>query len=194
MLYLPDSKYLEHFKILAWALPPKLLPWLYRRGLGIYVLPPYEAGADEIVYKRLHIRERVMGPDDDRLAHQTAHYQTARKAIIIPYVHFLGQHSASVFLHEIGHAIDFLYYGNRLLCEHPPVKKALHPGHPFNEYCQQKDAASGKPIEQFATGFAAFFQETTPGDAFPSITALSPEFISIIRTTLVVPFEENSGT
>ena len=194
MLYLPESKYLENFKLLAWALPQGLLPWLCRRGLGIYVLPPYEAAAKKILYGRLHVKSESLGEDDDRLAHQTAHYRSKEKVIVLPYTHFLGPHSANTFLHEVGHAVDFLYSDNHMFNEYKVVREALEAQKPFTDYCRNKDKISGKPLEQFATGFAGFFQEAMQGAVFPSIGALNPKLVSIIKNHLVGPFKDKNGT
>lgn len=191
MLYLPDTRYMNHFKILAWSLPPKLLPCLYDRGLGIYVLPPEEAAACEIVYKRLRLPRGPFCSYDTRLPHLTPHYQFRQKFLILPYHYFFGHNSARTFLHEIGHAVDGLYYDNsRLLSDYPLVRKYLRVNKPFSEYCKTHDAATGRPLEQFATGFAAFFLEPSDDPRITTIEHLSPGLIEFIKERLITPFEE----
>jgi hypothetical protein len=188
VLYLPDKAHLTRFNQLSWSLPPKLLPWLYSRGLGIYVLPANREDAKVFVSKHLRIADKKLAGDGRKTA-DTSHYRPDRKTILLTSDALFYPSGENILLHELGHAIDFLYYGGgKTLSEYPSVKAALRLDKPLNDYCRDKYKKSNKPFEQFATAFTAYFVE--PSDnTIPTVDDLSFLMVRIIRERLIKPFE-----
>lgn len=188
MLYLPDKKHLERLNLLQWPLPKKLLPWLRQeRGLGIVVLPPDPEKAYLFVKNNLKIKEKKL-KGDGRLVHLTSHFMPDRKLLIMSNKAFWLNRGENVFLHELGHALDFLYSEKTMVSYLPKVWKALRPKKPLNKYCSDKQKKNKDLVEQFATSFAAYFNEH-PEDQVPTIRDLSSELIDIFNFLFIKPFE-----
>lgn len=187
MLYLPTKEYLPRFTNLLWPLPRRLLPWLFGKGLSIYVLPEDPEKAVRLVVERLRIYETVLNGGDGRSVYNTAHYRPSRKMIIIPHKEFHNPWGENPLMHEVAHAFDQLYYDNPAhdLCTHPYVGKYLRVHKPLNKYCEDKYKQHGVPWEQFACSFCAFFQE--PDKYRPNIndiTDLSPGLIEFFQKVM----------
>ena len=183
------------FDLLVYPLPTALLPWLYTaRGLGLWVLPKDEEHARRIVHERIGIRYRRFRDGDKRKVAETAHYDTQRKLIILPYTSLLQVHE-NIAIHEVGHAVDCLYYtSGHMLSSFVETKAAIAPSKPLNDYCRRKDKETGTAMEQFATAFSAYFQEPEGSGGPVNIQNLSQKAIDFFRTYIVAPFEEiNNG-
>jgi len=193
VLYLPDERYLARYKVLTWALPPNLLPWLMcKRGLGIYVLPQNKTAAWKKIQWLFGQKKDVI-EGDGRPASETAHYRPKDKAIVIPHSSFV-RYRHNPLLHEVGHAVDYLYTrGTRTVSSYKTVKASLHLDRPFTDYCKRKDSKSTHPLEQFATGFEAYFREPAAGNEELTINDLTDEFIRIVRDKIVLPFSGASA-
>lgn len=187
MLYLPNREYLPRFTNLVWPLPSGLLPWLFGRGLSIYVLPKDQKKAAQFVVKRLRVSESEINGGDGRSVYNTAHYRPRRKMIIIPHKQFYNSWGENPVMHEVAHALDHLYFDDPsdCLCIHPYIKKHLRMHKPLNGYCKRKYKQHGIPFEQFACSFCAFFQE--PDKYRPNInniTDLSPKLIEFFQNLM----------
>lgn len=188
MIYLPNKAHLNRLKLLEWPLPRRLLPWLIKkRGLGIVVLPEGEKNAHRIIHKRLRIKEQDL-PGDGRLTHRTAHYRHDMRLVILTQKAFWGHEGENIFLHEIGHAVDFLYSDRQRLSDNPRINNALEPDRPLNQYCADKQKQHGNLLEQFATAFSAYFTEYEEHSTAPSINKLHPEMIKIFNRLLMEKF------
>lgn len=192
MLYLPEPRFLKRYKVLAWPLPPRLLPWMMQeRGLGIYVLPQNQEDAWKLIQRQFgDKRNKLRG--DSRKTTEVAHYRPKEKVIIMPYKAFVRSNN-NPFLHEIGHAVDFLYVkSGKKFSSFDGVRASLHPDKPFDSYCSKKDKKSGALLEQFATGFAAYFKEPEVGLGELSVDDLSSDFIRIMGSKILKPFKGKS--
>lgn len=187
MLYLPDKSYLGRFKQLVWPLPHKLLPWLYTKGLAIYILPKNKKDVKNLVKKLGIVEEKIKG--DGRQVSETAQYRPEQKIILLPHKALYRAGGENILLHELGHAIDFLYYDNTLLSNHSKIWCALRPDKPLNDYCKRRYKERNDLVEQFATSFSAFFSEPDDVDIKPNIEDLDPTLIRIFQKNLIKPFE-----
>ena len=188
MIYFPDNSCQERLELLLWALPKGLVDWLFGRGLNIFVLPKDDNLAHQIVHGRLRIKEEVLA-DDGRKVAETAHYRPDRNLIIIPHSQFFRNDGECVLHHELGHAVDFLYYNSKpLLSNQPEVAKALRKDFPLSSYCRNKWQSSGLLVEQFATAFSAYFREPSGECGELSVRNLSKDLISALRSTIVEGF------
>jgi hypothetical protein len=152
--------------------------------LGIYVLPRDEQKAQELLTQRLSIKEPTLnGIEGGRVTHKTAHYRPDSKLIILPYTSFHNEWGENPLMHEVAHAIDFLYMGDgTLLCQHPGIFKALRIDKPLNGYCERMYERDKIPLEQFACSFCAYFQEPTENRSeVNDIDDLSPELIKFFN-------------
>lgn len=191
MIYLPEKRFLSYFKLLSWPLPRRLLPWLMqKRGLGVCVLPKDREQAQHVLHQQFRIKEREIGKPDDRLRVDTAHYSPYQKLIVLPYSVFVSTRAGEVFLHEVGHAFDFLASRRGLLSAQSAWKEVLHPDRSFTDYCKKTDESRGNLAEQFATAFAAYFTEPEPEVSRVTVDHLSSAFIDRMRQKVVLPFEE----
>lgn len=193
MLYLPGQQFFPRYQLLTWPLPELLLDWLFcRRGLGIYVLPRDEDLAKRILKERLYIKEKKLDKDGRRV-HLTAHYRVKQRTVILPYKQFWRFDADSVFLHEIGHAYDYLWSRRRrLLSAVPKMAAALDSIPPLSEYCEIKDKQNSNRVEQFATAFSLYFQEPEPFRD-QSIDVLGPQLTTALRKYIILPFEKKDG-
>jgi hypothetical protein len=181
MWYVPDKEHHKRLKLLQWPLPSKLLPWLRKkRGMGLVVLPRGPGSALRFIRERLAINERVIG-GDGRLLHLTSHYDNVRKLIVMSNDSFWSNEGENVFLHEVGHAVDFLYREDRVLLSFlPKIIKILEPDKPLNDYCKRKYNDNNNLIEQFATAFAAYFNEVK-GPETPTVDDLNPALVNLFN-------------
>lgn len=186
MLYLPSTEYLPRYNNLVWPLPSGLIPWLFSRGLSIYVLPKDPKKAVQLMVERLRICDAIIAGGDGRSMYNTAVYIPTRKMIIIPYNQFHNTLGENPLMHEVGHAFDNLYYNNEnsYLCTHPYVSKHLRVHKPLNKYCERKYKQHGVPWEQFACSFCAFFQEPDKYRNVNNITDLSPGLINFFQKVM----------
>lgn len=177
MLYLPDQSYQRRFLEATLPLPPKLLPYLYGKGLGIFVLPARRFDAYMMLHG--HLGEDWRSLSFGREPCDTAHYIYASRRIIMPADSFYDDDS-NVLLHEIGHAVDHLYLEQGWLTQVPEVVKALRPNKPLNPYCYIQDREAGVPLEQFATSFEALFTYERRRNNH-EVSELSEEFVELAK-------------
>ena len=195
MLYLPDKSYIPRFKQLTYPLPPKFMPWIFSRGLGIYVLPEEKQAALSLLGRILEtpVLEDTVMSGDSRAIYSTAHFRYPEKLIIIPHSSFYQQYGENVLIHELGHAVDFLYLNgpNDVLSSQPTMWKALRVKKQLNKYCADKLKQSGLMLEQFACSFCAFFQEPDKdlGGRVSTIDELSPELIAFFNKNIMEYFQ-----
>jgi hypothetical protein len=195
MLYLPDASYLPRFQQLAYPLPPKFMSWIYSRGLGIYVLPEDKQAALDLLARVVDtpVTEDTIMSGDSRAIYDTAHFRYPEKLIIIPHSSFYQQYGENVLIHELGHAVDFLYSDgeNSILSSQPYIWKALRVKKLLNKYCADKFKQSGLMLEQFACSFCAFFQEPDKEllGQVSTIDNLSPELVSFFNKNIMEHFQ-----
>jgi len=187
MLYLPSERYLSRFQLLTWPLPPGLFPWLFNRGLDFHVLPEDVQKASNIVHKRLQIPDKTLA-EDGRVTAETPQYRPKQRLILFPHAQFWNYYVDTTMLHEVGHAVDYLWSDRGLFSSQPGVAEVLRGMGPLSTYCEEKDRDNKHiNIEQFATAFSLYFQESEPYRE-KSVYTLSKEAVSLIRDCLVAPF------
>lgn len=188
MIYLPNELYLSRYKELIFPLPKRLLDWLYNeRGLGVYVLPNDKEKARSLLQSQLGVTAKYL-ENDGRETILTSHYQPTKRAIIIANKTFWSARAGDVFIHELGHAIDYLY-SKRVLSSYPKIYNALRPEKPLTSYCRRKFKKDGNLLEQFATSFSAYFREPEDSGADAHIYQLSDELLKIFNRLFIKPFE-----
>lgn len=194
MLYLPTNRYLIRFNRLSYPLPPGLLPWLYSRGLGIYVLPKDRNKAIKIMQRVLgsHVCGDTKCQMDDRLLVDTAHFNAVQNVIFIPHATFYRTWGENVLIHEVAHAVDFNYTATtgEVISAHQTVWDSLKPDRPLNKYCEDNLEKTGFQLEQFACSFSAFFQEPDKDlrAKVATIDDLSPELIQFFKKNIMDHF------
>lgn len=186
MLFLPTRKYLPEFNRQIQPLPLGLLPYLYSRGLGIYILPKKGKEAQRVAYDLLKL-ERTKKRDDGRNWLEIGHYNPGAKQIIIPYESFYNDNKYGTVLHEVGHAVDYLYASNGgRLSKNKNFLKAMRLAKPLDSHCK------GAEREQFATAFSAFFThkyDFRPTIYHHNIREITKGFIILANKYFVKPFK-----
>ena len=168
-------------------LPKRMMKFLFDRGLSIWVLPKELERARQLLYGHLRHPRRIEAfPKQESC--RIAHYNHVTKRIILPerYIYPIRH---NVPIHEIGHALDHLYYGNRWLSAHPKIEPLLK-DNPLDKHCARCDKETGLYLEQFATSFEAYFNEpqNNKGPYFHTIDDINPKLLRIIHDKLVEPF------
>jgi len=199
VFYFPSDKEKLIFECNIIPLPPKLLGYLVSRGLNVMILPEDEVRAKELCYGLLRLREERFQLVD-KYPHEIPHYDAIRKTIIIPEL-YLEKSQHNVVLHELGHAVDNLYYDSGyLLSNHPAVAEAIRKVPPLDSHCQEMDTHWGSNCEQFASSFEAFFNEKILDGAkekksefYHTVNDIDESFISLARESLVKPFQDDEN-
>lgn len=187
MLYFPTLDHMRYFDLLTYPLPSGLLPWLYARGLGVWLLPEDKELAQQLIHEHIGVKQRKF-PFGSRLIAETSHYDIQRKIIFLTH-QSLFERKENVVLHEIGHAIDYLFCSRGCpISRYKGVVKALCPTKPLTKYCAKSYKKTGILTEQFATAFTAYFYEPEKHRYEKNITDLSPKLIKFFRTRLIEPF------
>jgi hypothetical protein len=195
MIFLPSVEDRRRFELHSSPLPPRLIPWLIEhRRLSIWVIP------DEKVKYYLHKVFRYSPgrfPHDKRVIEEVQAMYTYFDRRIVIHRSRLYAEGECPLLHELGHAVDHLYYNTsfdpwdnapKRLISFPSVYDALRVNKPLNNYCKEKQKLLGAPIEQFAHSFAAYFCEPEVNN-YNHIDQLSPAFVDFMRNYIVAPFE-----
>ena len=189
MLFLPAPSHQARFDYLSLPLPKRLLPWLMeKRGLSVYVLPAGESWSD-----RFYCRQMRTAPyaqlGDGRVMSQTPHYNISKKAAVIPFSWFYSHLGSYALIHEVGHALDYLFLGTGTrLSDSPEVGEVLTSRGPLSKYTQEKDGRYGNHAEQFAEGFEAYFREPNVGRHNLSISNLTWEMVDFFRHLITEHF------
>jgi hypothetical protein len=197
MLYFPDQLYEERFRYFCLPLPDLLLDFLGERGLNIFCLPYDDDKAQDIVYNRLRISKEPLDSLPDLLPHEHPHYQVGIKTIILPWG-ALDNPGHNIVIHEIGHALDYLYLGNgRLISSTKTASHFLRKIPPLDDHCLVQDTKYENNVEQFATCFEAFFNEREPhlrySDSYHSICQIDPGFVKLVNKYFIGPFSSDQG-
>lgn len=191
MLYFPTPEDKHQFDLITWPLPKGLLPWLYRKGLGVCVLPRDPERVRDVLFQHFKFESEFMGGGDTRLLSETAFYSPYKRLIVLHQQFLYDTWRECTTLHEIGHAVDFLYYDQKQnLSEVDVIKRALRPDRPLNPYCKKKQKANNDLNEQFACSFAAYFKEPEPHSVANHVNELSKDFIELMQHYIISPFKE----
>lgn len=190
MIYCPSQEDHHLLGVLALPVPRSLLTFLFKRGLGIWVIPPGEVGF-EFIYERLGIEYKVHEPDK-RWPHTFNAYYPKEKRIIL-HGWALRQQNSNVVLHELGHAFDYLMFYENCISEFPLSKKALRYTKPLDNHTIVQDKFHGRMAEHFATCFEAYFSE--PGNKDnpdrPNINQLHRKTVKFYQQILAPFYDED---
>lgn len=156
MIYCPTNKDYKQLMRLLMPIPPKLLELLSYRGLGIWVLRG-DLESSKFLYTKLG-RDIQVWPPDNRFPHEAPHYHIFSKQITLSKAHLYTK-SYNVVLHELGHAVDFLFNSYDQLSRTPFVRDKLLCTPHLNEYTKTMDSGRNDLSEHFATCFSAYFTE-----------------------------------
>jgi hypothetical protein len=188
VLYVPTVREAKMVSLLLLPIPEGLLNYLDKRGLGIWVLPKGKE-AEKLAYGHLNLPRTIL-TGVELMPHEHPHYDVRAKSIIIP-MHALQTWEHNVLIHEIGHAVDYLYSDHGQISMMRPFKSLLNSFDSLDSHCEKQDSLCGGKGEQFATCFEAFFSEPIhgAGEFLHNIDDLSPEIIRAFQKHMVDPFK-----
>ncbi len=193
MFYFPDVKSEKLFKHFCLPLPKKLIPFLVERGLNVMVLPEDGEKSEALMYGLLRVKREPI-PYVGVLPHLCSHYQPSLSTIVLPTKN-LRKATHNVVIHELGHALDFLYFrSGRLVSDVASVVNCIRSVPPLDSHCEEQDTAKNNNLEQFASSFEAFFNEYAPpsrkSEFYHTIDELDYRFVELMRKNFIDPFME----
>ncbi len=156
------------------------------------VLPRDEEKAEALVYDKLRMSREPLAYSSGLLPHLVPHYRTDLKQITLP-AWAVESPPHNVVLHELGHALDFLYSSEGIvLSELPQVAEVLRKVPPLDRHCLEQDTLKENNLEQFATSFEAFFNETEvekKHEFFHTVDDIDISFVALMCKYFVDPFK-----
>ena len=156
------------------------------------VLPKDKDRAEELVYNVLRVERKPIPHLGNVMPHAHPHYRPDIKTIVLP-AWALNKPTHNIVLHELGHALDFLYYGEGYLISDVPVMaRMLRKVPPLDYHCLEQDSISDNNVEQFAASFEAFFNEKEPTtqthELYHTVHDIDEGFVKLMRKYFVDPF------
>ena len=191
MIHAPSKKDKARLKVLEWPLPRQLLPWLrWERGLRTVILPA-DVGKAWWYLKTHHGYKKEKMPKDGRRFAETSHYHPDYNLLVLTQKALWSKRASEIFMHEVGHAVDFLYDvdNGHCLSSYAKIVDYLCMDNPLDSYCEKKYKETGRAIEQFATAFAAYFTEPEANSSSKSVDDLSESFIAFCNRYFMEAFK-----